>query len=121
MGSTKINAYQQGRRNVIYRSIRQRESGRLSVFCSVSGVQVHGTTRDDGRNGVFINHLCDCVSQKDYILIKRLDLTLQFDAVDEVNRDRHMFSAQGIEKRVLQKLAFVAHDMLRVQKLCLSG
>jgi hypothetical protein len=28
-----------------------------------------------------------------------------------------VFSAQGIEKGVLQKLAFVAHDMLRVQKL----
>jgi hypothetical protein len=26
-----------------------------------------------------------------------------------------MFSAQGIEKGILQELAFVAHDMLRVQ------
>jgi hypothetical protein len=31
-----------------------------------------------------------------------------------------VFSAQGIEKGVLQKLAFIAHDMLRVQKLLLG-
>lgn len=66
---------------------------------------------------MLVDHLSDSVSQKDDILIKRFDLTLQLDAVNQVNRDWDMFSAQGIEEGILQELAFVAHDMLRVQKL----
>ena len=31
--------------------------------------------------------------------------------------DRHVLAAQGVEERVLEKLAFVAHDMLRVREL----
>jgi hypothetical protein len=50
-------------------------------------------------------------------LVEGFDLALQFDAVDQINRDRHMFSAQGVQEGVLQKLTFVAHDILRVQKL----
>jgi hypothetical protein len=65
---------------------------------------------------MFVDHLCHSIAQKHNVLIKRLDLALKFDAIDQVNRHRHMFFAQGIQKRVLQKLAFVAHDILRVQK-----
>jgi hypothetical protein len=40
---------------------------------------------------------------------------LQFDAVYQVNGDRNVFAAQLVEKRILQKLAFViTHDMFRV-------
>jgi len=51
-------------------------------------------------------------------MVKRLNLTLQFDAVNEVNRHWHMFTAQGVKKRVLQELTFVviAHDILRVSE-----
>jgi hypothetical protein len=43
---------------------------------------------------------------------------LKFDAVDEVNRNRHVFTAQSIEEGVLQQLTFViAHDIFRVQEL----
>jgi hypothetical protein len=65
---------------------------------------------------VFVDHLRDSVTHKHHILIKRLNLALQLDTVDQIDRDRDMFSAQGIEKGILQELAFVAHDMLRVQK-----
>jgi hypothetical protein len=41
---------------------------------------------------------------------------LQFDAIHEVNGHRHMLTAQCIQEGVLQKLTFVAHDILRVQK-----
>jgi hypothetical protein len=50
-------------------------------------------------------------------LVKRFDLALQFDAVDQVDRDRHMLAAQRVQEGILQKLTFVAHDILRVQKL----
>jgi hypothetical protein len=49
-------------------------------------------------------------------LVKRFDLTLQLDAVDQINRDRHVLAAQCVQEGVLQELAFVAHDILRVQK-----
>ncbi len=65
---------------------------------------------------MFVDHLSHCVSQKNHVLIKRFDLTLQFDAVDKVNRHRNMLSAQRVQEGVLQKLTFIAHDILRVQK-----
>ena len=67
---------------------------------------------------MLVNHLGDGVTKQDYILIEGFDLTLQFDPVDEVNRNRYMLATQGVEKWILQKLAFIdAHDMFRVQKL----
>ena len=67
---------------------------------------------------MLINHLGDGIAQKHDILIKRFDLTLQFDPVNKVNLDGHVLSAQGVEKRVLQQLTFIiAHDIFRVQKL----
>jgi hypothetical protein len=38
---------------------------------------------------------------------------LQLDAVDQIDGNRDVFLAQKIEERILKKLAFVAHDMLR--------
>jgi hypothetical protein len=38
---------------------------------------------------------------KDYVLVERLDLALQLDAVDEVDRHGHVFLAQQVEERVL--------------------
>jgi hypothetical protein len=67
---------------------------------------------------MFINHLGDGVTQQNHILIERLDLALQFNPVDEIDGDRNMLATQGVEKGILQELAFiVAHDIFRVQKL----
>ena len=44
--------------------------------------------------------------EQDDKLIERVDLALQLDAVDQVNRNRHAFFAQGIQKGILQRLAF---------------
>ena len=67
---------------------------------------------------MFVDHLRDGVAQEDNVLIERLDLALQFDPVDEINRNRNVLSTQGIEERVLKKLTFViAHDIFRVQEL----
>ena len=67
---------------------------------------------------MLVNHLGDGVAKQDHVLVERFDLTLKLDAVDQINRNRNMLATQGVEKWVLQKLAFViAHDIFRVQKL----
>ena len=67
---------------------------------------------------MFVNHLRDCVTKQHDILVKRFDLALQLDPINEINRYRNMLATQGVEKWILQKLAFViAHDIFRVQKL----
>ena len=84
----------------------------------VVGREVHRSTWNDSRNCVFVNHLSNGIPQENYVLIERFDLTLQFNPVNQINRHRDMFTAQGVEKRVLQELTFViAHDIFRVQKL----
>jgi hypothetical protein len=65
---------------------------------------------------VFVNHLSHCIAQKHDILIEGLDLALQLDAVDQINGHWHMLAAQCVQEGVLQKLTFIAHDILRVQK-----
>src|SRR6185312_8488276 len=59
-----------------------------------------------GRNGVLVHHLADLVAQQYHELVERLDDALQFDAIDEINRYRHALAAQGIQKGILQRLAF---------------
>lgn len=84
----------------------------------VSGrLEIDRTPRDNGRDSVFIDHLRHCIAQQDDILVKRLDLALQFNAVNQINRHRHVFTAQLVEEGILQELAFIGHDMLRVQTL----
>jgi hypothetical protein len=65
---------------------------------------------------MLVDHLSHCISQQNHILIERFDLPLQLDAIDEINRHRHVLFAKRIQEGVLQKLTFVAHDILRVQK-----
>jgi hypothetical protein len=65
---------------------------------------------------VFVDHLGHGVAQQHDVLVKRFDLALQLDAVDQINRDRHVLSAKLVQEGVLQELAFVVHDMLRVEK-----
>jgi hypothetical protein len=64
-------------------------------------VEVDGAGRDDGGNGVLVDHLGHGVTQQDDVLVERLDMALQLDAVDQVDRDRDVLFAQGIEEWVL--------------------
>lgn len=67
---------------------------------------------------MFVNHLRDGIAKQNHVLIEGFDLALQFDPIDEINRNRNMLATQGVEKWILQELAFViAHDIFRVQKL----
>jgi hypothetical protein len=90
---------------------------RRGIVVIHSRLEVHGSTRYDGRNGVLVNHLRHGIAQQNDVLVEGFDLTLKFDAVDEVNRHRHVFTAQLVEEWILQELAFIGHDMLRVQTL----
>jgi hypothetical protein len=64
---------------------------------------------------VLVDHLRHGVAQQHDVLVKRFDLPLQLDAVDQINRHGHMLATQLVQERVLQELAFViAHDILRV-------
>jgi hypothetical protein len=42
---------------------------------------------------------------------------LKLDAINQVDGYRNMFSTQSVKKWVLQKLAFVVHDILRVRMI----
>ena len=74
----------------------------IKLLFSVSlDVQIDCTRRYDGGNGVFINHLRDSITQQYHVLIKRFDMPLQFDTVDQVDGNRNMLFTQGVQKRVL--------------------
>ena len=57
--------------------------------------------RNNGGNGMLVYHLRHGVLEQDDILVKRLDLTLQFDAVHKIDGYRNMLPAQRVEERVL--------------------
>ncbi len=90
-------------------------------WCGFCSSEVHGAPRNDGGDGMLVHHLRHCTPEQHHVLVKRLDLPLQLDTVHEVNRNRHMFTTQSIQERVLKRRAFwvvglwflwVAHDEL---------
>src|SRR3954468_22012292 len=60
-------------------------------------------------NGVLVHHLRHGIFEEHDVLVEGFDLALELDAVDQVDRDRHMLLAQRVEEWVLQQLALVAH------------
>ena len=50
---------------------------------------------------MLVYHLGDRIFQQHDVLIERLDLTLQLDAVDEVDRDLYVLLAESVQERVL--------------------
>jgi len=67
----------------------------------LGGVEVHGAPRDDGRYGVLVDHLRHRVAKQHHVLVEGLDVALQLDPVDEVDRDRNMILAQQVQEWVL--------------------
>lgn len=65
---------------------------------------------------MLVNHLSDGVAQQNDVLVKRFDLALELDAIDQVNGNWNMLATELVQERILQELAFVVtHDMFRVQ------
>ena len=50
---------------------------------------------------MLIDRLGSCTSQQHYILVKRIDLTNQLDAVDQKHGDWNLFLAQSGQELVL--------------------
>ncbi|KWT64404.1 hypothetical protein APY03_7582 [Variovorax sp. WDL1] len=78
---------------------RSVHSGRSAVVLGCR--EVDGPTRHDGRDGMLVDHLSHRIAKQHDVLIERLDLPLQLDAVDQIDRNRHVLSTQGIQKGVL--------------------
>lgn len=58
---------------------------------------------------MFVDHLGDGVFKENDVLVERLHLALQLDAVDEVDGDLNVLFAQRVQERVLEGLPFIAH------------
>ena len=53
--------------------------------------------RDDGRNCVFVYHLAYIIFKQYDKLIEGFDLPLEFNSIDQKNRNRNMLSSKCIE------------------------
>ena len=83
--------------------VAQKNSGLARVFFER---EINGPRGHDGRDGVLVDHLSHGVFKQDHVLIERLDVALQLDAIDQVNRDRDVLAPQNIQKRILKGLTF---------------
>src|SRR5437016_1220655 len=95
-----------GRSNTAPHAGRAAAAGRSRPrnLCSFALVLVRhrdGASRHHGRDGVLVHHLRDGVLQQDDILVERLDLSLELDAVHQVDRNLNVLLAQGVQEGVL--------------------
>ena len=91
------------RRNQI---VAMSDSGNSVRLSGVGSREADGTTRDNGRYSVFVNHLGHGIAQQDHILIKRFNLPLQFDSVNQIDGNWDVLTTQCVQERILEKLAF---------------
>jgi hypothetical protein len=57
--------------------------------------------RDYGGNGMLVDHLADGILQENDKLVEGLDLSLQLDAVDEVDGNGYALPTQGVQEWLL--------------------
>src|SRR5574340_1459301 len=74
---------------------------RASTVGALVKLEIDGTRGNDGRNRMFVDHLRDRIFEQHDVLIERIDLPLQLDAVDQVDRYRDVFFTQSVQERVL--------------------
>jgi len=73
----------------------------LALLRFLLGAQVDGPRRHHRGDGVLVDHLRDRVTEQYHVLVEGLDLALQLDAVDEIDRDRDVLLAERVQKWVL--------------------
>jgi len=112
VGTTGLMRLQQQRALAFSGSFEQQELlvrfWRVGRRRNAAGAEL-GTDADVARghhrgDRVLVHHLAHGVAQEHDELIERLHRALQLDAVDEVDRYRHAFAPQCIQKRILQRL-----------------
>jgi hypothetical protein len=54
--------------------------------------------RDDGGNCMFIDHLADRILQQNDKLVEGLDLALELDTINEINRYGYAFPSQSVKE-----------------------
>src|SRR4051794_14733676 len=81
-----------------------------SAFGFVSVEQLDGRDRHDGRDRMLVDELRMTVAaQQHRKVVEPGDDSLQFDAVDQENRDRRLVLAQMVQEDVLNVLCLFAH------------
>jgi hypothetical protein len=75
--------------------------GCFTVYLIIAEIQPNVAGRDYGRDSVLIDHLADRVLQQHDKLIERLDLSLQLDAIYQIDGNRDPFLPKGIQKWIL--------------------
>src|SRR6266581_182333 len=69
----------------------------LALLRFLVGAQVDGPRRHHRGDGVLVDHLRNRVAEQYHVLVEGLDLALQLDAVDEVDRDRDVLLAERVQ------------------------
>jgi hypothetical protein len=64
---------------------RSLDDRRFRNFAILAGGKPHIASRHDRRNGMFIDHLAHAVPEQNHELIERIDLSLQLDAVHQID------------------------------------
>jgi hypothetical protein len=83
-----------GARALEHASVRFVASVRRSLRrCALFDSQAHCARRHYGGDRMLVDHLADGVLEQYYELIEGIDLALQLNAVDQVNRHRYVFLA----------------------------
>jgi hypothetical protein len=71
------------------RQIRLRFAGLRVSTLVVRARQLDRACRHDGRDGMFVDELADRISEQQHELIEGFNLSLQLDAVDQVDGNRY--------------------------------
>jgi hypothetical protein len=50
---------------------------------------------------MLVDHLGHRIAKQHDVLVEGFDLALQLDAVDQINRNRHVLATQGVQEGVL--------------------
>jgi len=64
-------------------------------------LEVNRASRNHRGDGVLVDHLGNRVLEEHDILVERLDLPLQLDAIYQIDRDGDMLATKSIEEGVL--------------------
>ena len=59
---------------------------------------------------MFVDNLAHCVFQQNDKLVKRLNLSLQLDTVNEKYRNRYIFASERVKKGVLEAIQIRARS-----------
>src|SRR5262252_2248367 len=72
-----------------------------SGVAAVVQVEIDRTRGDHGGDGVLVHHLSHGVLEQDDVLVEGLDLALELDPVDEIDRYGNVLFAQRVEEGIL--------------------